>query len=162
MNFFRAMKSDGNALPQCGEGARLLGVRQGVDIPVDNRKRVKPNTGGMSVFTDPVHLPYHRKPRWMDDGEGRDPLPDALNEYLTLLDQLIYIRWLHCGGESAEEDQVLEKMDLVWQTLKESDKEYIHSIPSRSLIGTASNRIQMDLDLSPGPRRVMIDRMEAA
>ena len=68
------MKSDGNGLPHCGEGSRLLGVRAGIDIPVDHRECVKPKTGGMSVFSDPGHLPKHRKPAWMFGGEGRDPL----------------------------------------------------------------------------------------
>lgn len=74
MYFYRAMKSIGQGLPACGEGARLLGVRPGIDIGVDDQGRVQPESGGMSVFSDPASLPKHRKPAWMSGGEGRDPL----------------------------------------------------------------------------------------
>ena len=74
MLFFRAMKSNGNFFPDCGESSRQLGVRCGLDIPVGLEGRVEPCTGGMSVFADPNRLPKHRKPYWLFGGEGRDPL----------------------------------------------------------------------------------------
>ena len=46
----------------CGDSASTLGVRQEVDIAVENG-RVRPQTGGMSVVCDAWHkLPSHRKP----------------------------------------------------------------------------------------------------
>lgn len=71
---YRSMKKDDDGYPLCGENARCLGVRRIVDIPVDENENVKSCTGGMSVFDDPERLPKHRKPCWMNGGEGRDPL----------------------------------------------------------------------------------------
>ena len=75
---FRSMKMNSDGFPLCGESARCLGVRpkfdQNGDIPLDENGKVKPGTGGMSVFDDPDKLPKHRKPFWMRGGEGRDSL----------------------------------------------------------------------------------------
>ena len=80
------MKKEIDGFPLCGESARCLGVRveketgnkpldkNQYDIPIDKNERVKPLTGGMSVYENPEKLPKHRKPSWMDGGEGRDPL----------------------------------------------------------------------------------------
>lgn len=56
------MLPDGD-LPKVGFDARTLGVRVPVDIPVDERQHVHPNTGGMSVAPRLADLPPHRIPR---------------------------------------------------------------------------------------------------
>ena len=89
-------------------------------------------------------------------------MSEPLELYMNQLNKLVYIRWLHCGQESPEEDALLELMDTAWLDLPEPDKAYLGQLPSRSFIRTSADRIQVDMDLEPGPRRVMIDRMEAA
>lgn len=68
------MKDDGTGSPAVGQSARMLGVRPGKDIPVNDDDTVSPNTGGMSVaFDRPEHLPPHRRPSRFG-GTGRDPV----------------------------------------------------------------------------------------
>lgn len=70
---FRGMKEGADGFPQSGPSARTLGVREGVDIPVENGM-VKPGTGGMSVAPDsPANLPVHRRPS-SHGGTGKDPV----------------------------------------------------------------------------------------
>jgi hypothetical protein len=52
------------------------------DIPLDLNGCVHPETGGMSVFDNPNHLPKHRKPKWMPGGEGRDTLFEIDSQFL--------------------------------------------------------------------------------
>jgi len=73
---FRAMRSDPNGQPVCGQDRRTLGVKPGAapegDIPIDSAGNVLPANGGMSIAPgDPLHLPKHRRPRELG-GEGRD------------------------------------------------------------------------------------------
>ena len=80
---FRSMKINQiDEKPICGEGGRSLGVRPD-DIHVDKDRSVHPQTGGMSVFDDPVHLPKHRKPKWMIGGEGRDNLFEIDAQFIS-------------------------------------------------------------------------------
>jgi hypothetical protein len=59
--------------PDIGPGARTLGVRPDVDIPVV-KGMVMPATGGLSVAPDtPNHLPSHRRPAAFG-GTGKDPI----------------------------------------------------------------------------------------
>ena len=69
----RSMIENSEGLPKIGDSARTLGVRRGVDIPVDNNGIVYPNTGGMSVSPDVDGLPSHRKPPEYG-GTGKDPV----------------------------------------------------------------------------------------
>lgn len=89
-------------------------------------------------------------------------MSNALKDYLAHLDRLVYLRWLHCGSESAEEDALLEAMDTLWLGLSDAEIATIQAIPSRSVIQAKADRIQVDLDLTPGPRRMMVDTTEAA
>ncbi|MCC7071013.1 MAG: hypothetical protein IT383_06815 [Deltaproteobacteria bacterium] len=59
--------------PEIGPSARMLGVRGGIDIPVE-RGLVRPGTGGMSVAPEtPINLPRHRRPPGLG-GSGKDPV----------------------------------------------------------------------------------------
>jgi RHS repeat-associated protein len=70
---FRGMKETAEGLPEVGDTARTLGVRPGLDIPVEGGI-VKPGTGGMSVAPDtPMNLPSHRRPPGFG-GTGKDPV----------------------------------------------------------------------------------------
>jgi hypothetical protein len=71
---YRAMEEDGEGRPTVGDTARRLGVRAGIDIPVDDEDEVEPFSGGMSVTPDsPDGLPSHRLPP-NHGGTGKDPL----------------------------------------------------------------------------------------
>jgi RHS repeat-associated protein len=72
VDIYRGMTPEGSQ-PQVGETARTLGVRPGVDIPVDANGRVHPNTGGMSVSPAIEDLPSHRRPP-EHGGTGKDPV----------------------------------------------------------------------------------------
>lgn len=70
------MKEDpsDDQIPLVEESARGLGVRPGIDIPVDDFGLVEPGAGGMSVSQDdPTFLPEHRRPP-SHGGTGLDPL----------------------------------------------------------------------------------------
>ena len=67
---FRSMLEN-SGMPQIGDSARGLGVRPGVDIPVDANGMVRPGTGGMSVSPSPESLPPHRRPPGLG-GTGKD------------------------------------------------------------------------------------------
>ena len=41
-----------------------------------------------------------------------------LAEYLSLKDQLEYVRWKHAGKNSEEEEALLDKMDELWLKYK--------------------------------------------
>lgn len=62
---YRTMTPGPDGLPVVAPTARGLGVRPGVDIPVDTRGMVAPETGGMSVSPAIAGLPSHRVPRSM-------------------------------------------------------------------------------------------------
>jgi hypothetical protein len=71
---YRSMKMAGDGYPASGPTARTLGVRPGVDIPVDADGVVAGGEGGMSVAPDsPDHLPEHRRPPSFG-GTGKDPV----------------------------------------------------------------------------------------
>ena len=74
---FRAMQEDSDGKPLVERSARALGVRisgPSIDIPIDEKGEVIPETGGMSVTPDSLYLlPYIRKPKALG-GEGRDPV----------------------------------------------------------------------------------------
>jgi len=64
-----------NGYPEIGSGARLLGVRPGIDVPaLLPADVVFPGQGGVSVGpSDPMNLPYFRRPPELG-GTGRDPV----------------------------------------------------------------------------------------
>lgn len=69
---YRGMtENDGGT--QVGDTARTLGVRPGVDIPVDADGMLHPNSGGVSVSPSPNDLPSHRRPPSFG-GTGKDPV----------------------------------------------------------------------------------------
>jgi hypothetical protein len=60
--------------PRVEESARGLGVRPGIDIPVDDYGLVEPGSGGMSCSPDdPGNLPHWRRPE-EHGGTGDDPV----------------------------------------------------------------------------------------
>jgi hypothetical protein len=68
------MKVGGDGYPEVGRTARTLGVRAGVDVPVDEAGQVKPGSGGVSVAPNsPAGLPAHRRPPGLG-GTGKDPV----------------------------------------------------------------------------------------
>lgn len=83
----RSMRDDGGGMPSCGSTASDLGVRPGIDIPVDADGTVAPLTGGMSVgLGSPERLPRHRRPpRFGGTGDSpvwqmdSDDVPEALS-----------------------------------------------------------------------------------
>ena len=69
---YRSMKASADGHPEVGPNARLLGVRDGIDI-ISQNGYVLPETGGMSVSPDdPKRLPRFRRPPELG-GTGRDP-----------------------------------------------------------------------------------------
>ena len=72
---YRGMKVDpADGLPFAEPTARGLGVRPGIDIPVDEFGLVEPGGEGMSVSPDMIsNLPDHRRPP-EHGGDGPDPV----------------------------------------------------------------------------------------
>lgn len=72
---YRAMKVDHvDGMPLAESTARGLGVRPGIDIPVDDFGLVDPGGGGMSVSPDAIdNLPPWRRPP-EHGGSGDDPV----------------------------------------------------------------------------------------
>lgn len=90
-------------------------------------------------------------------------MSESLDKYRYLLRELIFIRWIHCGFESEEEDQTLEKMDEVWWKLTEEERETMQALPTQSLLRSQAERIIQDTDLSlGGPRRYIFDNVKEA
>jgi hypothetical protein len=68
------MKEGDDGLPVLGAGARYLGARRGIDIPVDENGLVGPGNDGMSVAPDSIdNLPRLRRPP-SHGGSGVDPV----------------------------------------------------------------------------------------
>jgi hypothetical protein len=68
------MKAGDDGYPDVGRTARTLGVRPGIDVPVDDAGQVEPGHGGVSVAPDsPAGLPAHRRPPGLG-GTGKDPV----------------------------------------------------------------------------------------
>lgn len=85
---YRGMRKASDGHPEVGRTARTLGVRRGVDIPVDVDDVVFGGAGGMSVAPDwPGHLPEHRRPPSYG-GTGKDPVWEL--HIADLGDQLAY------------------------------------------------------------------------
>jgi hypothetical protein len=80
---YRGMKVDPvDGLPLAEQSARGLGVRAGVDIPVDDFGLVPEGAGGMSVSPDAIeNLPEHRRPP-EHGGDGDDPVWEIDEEEL--------------------------------------------------------------------------------
>ena len=55
----------------------------------------------------------------------------ALEAYRQMWKQLVFIRGIHKGGLSVEEDQLLEKMDDLWLKLTDNEKELINQEPAK-------------------------------
>ncbi len=70
----RGMMADADGLPVTGTTGRYLGVRPGVDVPVDADGFVESETEGMGVVPPPVdNLQPHRRPPEFG-GTGKDPV----------------------------------------------------------------------------------------
>ncbi len=59
---YRVMARDGD-YPMVGDTSNRLGVRPGVDLPVDDLGHVYPQTGGMSVAPEWQSLPFFLIPK---------------------------------------------------------------------------------------------------
>lgn len=69
------MKRGDDGKPQCGKSSNVLGVRPGIDLPLDARGHVQPLTGGLSATPDdPARLPPHVRPSSLNGGHGKLPL----------------------------------------------------------------------------------------
>lgn len=71
---YRAMAGDGTGGPKLGDrdlGVRLVGTH--ADLPVDDNGAVEPETGGMSVFADPMSIPRSYRPQSLL-GTGNKPI----------------------------------------------------------------------------------------
>jgi hypothetical protein len=86
---YRAMKVDPvDELPLAEPTARGLGVRDDLDIPVDEFGRVDAGSGGMSVSPNAIeNLPPWRRPP-EHGGDGNDPVWEIDQENLG--EQLAY------------------------------------------------------------------------
>ena len=51
--------------------------------------------------------------------------PDKIEKYLSLYKQVTIVREKNHNRESAEEDEILDKMDDVWDDLNENDREEV-------------------------------------
>jgi hypothetical protein len=70
---------DADGMPKVGLSGRRLGARPGrgfgTDIEIDEKGRVHPATGGISVAPDdPMNLHELRRPRSLPGGHGKDPV----------------------------------------------------------------------------------------
>lgn len=52
---------------------------------------------------------------------------EALRIYRSLESRLSYTRWRHAGGESPEEDAILDEMDQVWLKLSEEEQNLLRA-----------------------------------
>ncbi|MER5882903.1 RHS repeat-associated core domain-containing protein [Streptomyces sp. NPDC001941] len=68
---FRGMKIAADGMPAVGRSAKHLGVRIGTDVHPSARNTVSPGKGGMSGATTPGGLPVHRRPTYVENGEGK-------------------------------------------------------------------------------------------
>ena len=84
-------------------------------------------------------------------------MPDALARYSRLQEELVWIRTIHLGHESQEEDVILDRMDEVWQNLTVEERRGFSATPSRSLTRaeppSISDLIDIDIGKTPGPVR---------
>jgi hypothetical protein len=69
----------------------------------------------------------------------------VLNNYLNLLNDLVALRQKHNGLESAEEDNLLGKMDSLWFTLTDEERVLVQELPSRSIIEPSVQKKEKDL-----------------
>lgn len=57
-----------------------------------------------------------------------------MKKYQDLMKQLAFVRWIHQGLESEEEDQILEEMDGVWLQLTREEQDILQSEKPTTLI----------------------------
>lgn len=81
----------------------------------------------------------------------------AIDRYLGLLGSLVRQRWLHAGLESAEEDDLLERMDATWFELTDDERCHVQALPTRSILRVAPQRRLVDTPRTLGPRRTVVD-----
>ena len=62
-----------------------------------------------------------------------------LAEYLSLKDQLEYVRWKHAGKNSEEEEALLDKMDELWLKLSEEERREVKGVAMK----TRAKRVQL-------------------
>lgn len=81
----------------------------------------------------------------------------SLATYQALERRLIRIRWLRQGCESAEEDAVLDAMDVAWRALTPEEQALTDRAPPRSFIverrPLALDVDQEDMAAGAWPRR---------
>jgi RHS repeat-associated protein len=72
---YRSMQEGIDGMPVLGESATTLGARIGpeLDIATDENGIVHPNSGGMSVNTNPNNIPEYRRPSEFG-GTGKNPM----------------------------------------------------------------------------------------
>ena len=70
-------------------------------------------------------------------------------EYLILHARLIHVRWKHRGGESTEEDALLDRMEVVWWKLTDDERAELDATELDSgLMPTQDRCIFVDTDVS--------------
>jgi hypothetical protein len=86
-------------------------------------------------------------------------MAEVIGKYKELQKKLTFVRWINDGLESEEEDVILELMDKCWLELTDEEREEINANPVKSLTCTEFTpvRVMVDTDLTPGPRRIIVD-----
>ena len=84
-------------------------------------------------------------------------MSSAFGTYRRLQEKLLWIRWMHLGLESADEDALLEEMDGVWWNLTADERKSISAEPPRAdPIQDKQNvpgLVDVDVKEHPGPVR---------
>ena len=83
-----------------------------------------------------------------------------LQAFKELEDQVVYVRWLHEGLESAEEDALLDRLDAAYRELSLGDRARADLSPPKSKMAPRTGRILVDSDVLSRPNqspRVLVD-----
>ena len=83
-------------------------------------------------------------------------MSDTFEQYRRLQDKLLWIRWMHLGHESDEEDMLLEEMDGVWWSLTVDERKSISAEPSRADLIQEQQKapVLIDVDVKEHPGAV--------
>ena len=87
-------------------------------------------------------------------------MSEALDDYLSLLNNLIRVRWLYSGMESNDEDRLLDEMDTVWLNLTDEERVKVQALPSRSVIESQPKKILQDTSPQSLTHRIFVDTPE--
>ena len=91
-------------------------------------------------------------------------MDNLLDQYRSLEGDLIHVRWVYGGLESAEEDPILDKMEELWHDLSPQEQGQLNSEGTKSLISetlSTAPRELVDVDAwaQPGSAvREYVDR----